>query len=461
MDFELNLSSLFWILRCLVMTTIRQVSVAMASLIGLAFSAFAVTNEWYPGASGFTGWPTNWVSIPSLNDPKELSEANVRIDFVGDTLNPGAYWSANSNYFFIRMRVAVSNVTSTTFRDAHWIYIDRVGYTNGNSVAGAPDYAIAWDSKNNDVTKHGLELGTGTNLTATTFWSQLALSDLDSNSNDKIAPPDFNLAGDGYIRTIDMCPTTNFGYTTFIDFAVKWSFLSSRTFLGENQEWRLQFGSRNDANDHNFPQDDIAGGYSPASVVTNSYSSAVISRPLSSALDLSVYATASGVFAELWTVNEAGNGDIEIFALLGADWVEVGRLQGSELKGEGSNSYFVPLQGLVEGKAYFFKVVDEVGHVHCSPEPVIVGAMRMAALRMSVNMATLIFDTVERRRYVVKTSTDLLHWSNEYVSYPMTSNNWSELVNTPFTAGPGTQTEVRVPINGRQRAFFRIERLAD
>ncbi len=439
----------------------EQIGAVMAGAIVSAYSAFAVTNEWYPGASGFAGWPTNWVAIPSLNDPKELSEANARVDFVGDSLNPGAYWSANSNYFFIRMRVAVSNVTSATFRDSHWIYIDRIGYTNGNSVAGAPDYAIAWDSKNNDVTKHGLELETGTNLTAKTYWSAMSLNDLDGNSNNKIAPPDFNLTGDGYIRTIDMCPTTSFGFTTFIDFAVKWSFLSTSTFLGENQEWRLQFGSRNDANDHNFPQDDIAGGYSPASEVTNSYSSVLVSRPLSSAIDLCVYATADGIVAELWTANEAGTDDIVVCALIGNDWVEVGRLPGSSIRGEGSHSYPVALQGLAVGGSYLFKVIDEVGHEHFSPERVTVGTMRMAALRMSVNTATLTFDTVERRQYVVKTSTDLIHWVNEYVSYPMASNSWSALVNKPFTAGPGTQTEVRVPVNGRQRAFFKIELVTD
>ena len=155
----------------------------------MSLMADAATNEWYPGSSGFSGWPTNWVSIPSLNDPKELSAANARLDFVGDNFNPGAYWSADTNYFFIRMRVAVSNVTSSTFRDSLFVYIDRMGYTNGNSAAGAPDYALAWDAKSNDVTKHGLELMTGTNLTATTYWSQMALDDIDGVANDKIAPP--------------------------------------------------------------------------------------------------------------------------------------------------------------------------------------------------------------------------------------------------------------------------------
>ncbi len=187
-------------------------------------------------------------------------------------MNPGAYWGENKDYLFIRMRVAISNAVAGTFHDSHWIYIDRVGFTNGTAQGGMPDYALVWDSKSGDVSKHGLEMQTGTNLSATTYWSQMSLADIDGSMGGKTAPPDINTNGNGFIRTVDMQATTNFGFTTFIDFAVSWSYLSSNTVLGRGQSWRLQFGDRNDANDHNFPQDDIAGGASAGSVVTNSWS---------------------------------------------------------------------------------------------------------------------------------------------------------------------------------------------
>ncbi len=438
--------------RCSYLNTV-SVAFLVSSVSWLA--AFAATNEWYPGGSGFSGWPTNWVALPSLNDPK--GDAVDRLDFVGDSFNPGAYWSANSNYFFVRMRMAVSNVTSATYRDSLFVYIDRVGFTNGNSAAGAPDYALAWDSKSNDTAKHGLELMTGTNLAATTYWSQMSLNDIDGSGSSKIAPPDFNLAGDGYIRTIDMRPTTNFGYTTYIDFAVKWSFISANTALGTNQEWRLQFGSRNDANDHNFPQDDIAGGYSPSSVVSNSYSEVVASAPLSAAIDLRVYGTSGGVVAELWTIDEAGPGDIVVYAWLGNGWVEVGR---ARAEGEGSNRYSVNLTGLTVGGSYFFKIVDEAGHVHFTPEALTVSTIRIDTVRLNMETLAMSFNTEYGRRYVVKVSTNLVDWAAECVSYP-TASGPSAYVNTPFTAGPGQQTQVLVPVNGRGQAFFKIERVND
>lgn len=434
---------------------LRQVGVRTV-LWGLfmAFSAGAATNEWFPGSSGFSGWPTNWVAMPSLNDPK--GDAVDRLDFVGDSMNPGAYWSANSNFFFVRMRVAVSNVASTTFRDSLFVYIDRMGFTNGNSVAGAPDYALAWDSKSNDTAKHGLELMTGTNLSTTTYWSQMALDDIDGVSSQKTAPPDFNLAGDGYLRTIDMRPTTNFGYTTFIDFAVKWSFIAANTALNTNQQWRLQFGSRNDANDHNFPQDDIAGGYSPGSVVTSSYSAVMSSAPLSSAVDLGVYGTAKGVVAEVWTVDEAGSEDIVVYVWQGDDWFEAGRVSAS---GSGSNRYEVELTGVAVGGSYLFKIMDESGHEHVMPFAIEVKTIRMSAVRMDLQTVEMTFETEAGRAYEVQASADLVHWQREVVSYPLAGGAWSSPSRTSFTAGPGDTTKVRVPRNGRSKAYFKAVRV--
>ena len=427
-----------------------------------ATNASATTTEWYPGGSGFTGWPTNWIAIASLNDPVGLSAANARLDFVGDAQNPGAYWSANSNYFFIRMRVAVSNVTSTTFRDAHWIYIDRVDFTNGAAAPNMPDYAIAWDSKNNDLSKHGLELQTGTNLSATAFWSQMQLNDSDGLSNDKAAPPDFNMSGNGYIRTIDMRPTTNFGYTTYIDFAVNWSFIRANTALNTNQEWRLQFGSRNDSTDHNFPQDDIAGGFSAASPVASSWGVLPLSHPLSATIGFSVFAASTNVYATLSTVNETGYGDIVVYVWQADDWKEIGSVpsQPIELQSAEQQSYYIPLSGngLTVGSSYYFKVVDEAGIAHIVTQTVAVRAVKVLAVQLELETVAMTFETEMNRKYMVMGSSDLVTWTPELVMSP-TYNGWSELADTPFTAGPGSQTQVLVPKNERARAFFKPERV--
>jgi len=413
---------------------------------------------WYPSTSAtFSGWPTRWQPIPSLNDPADQSKEG-RLDFVGDNLNPSAYWSSDGTYFFIRIRVAVSNVTSTTFHDAHWIYIDRVGYTNGTAAADMPDYAIVWDSKSNDPSNHGLELNTGTNLSAKTSWSDVSLPDIDGKVAEKISPPDFNLTGDGYIRTIDMQPTTNFGYTTYIEFAVNWSFISANTALGPNQTWRLQLGSRNDSTDHNAPQDDIAGGFSPSSLVTNSWSSTLSVHALSSSMDLSAYATDGSVQIDLWTVNENGNDDIVIFAWIDNAWKEIGRVLSEDVVGEGSNHYTVRTGLLSEGNAYLFKVLDESGHEFCLSDPVSVRSIRMSSVTMELQTMQLTFNTDYGRSYVVKVSDSPTAsadgWTTEYVRR-LTSSGWSALSNQPFMAETGTQTRVQIPLN-RSKAFYKI-----
>jgi hypothetical protein len=374
---------------------------------------------------------------------------------VGDSLNPGAYWSSDAHYVFIRMRVAVSNVTSSTFRDSHWIYIDRVDFTNGAAAANMPDYAIAWDSKSNDPTKHGLELMTGTNLSATTYWSQMSLTDIDGNANTKTAPPDFNTTGDGYIRTIDMKATTNFGYTTFIDFAIKWSFLSANTSLNSNQTWRLQFGSRNDATDHNFPQDDIAGGFAPNSVVSTSWANTMTPHTLGTIMSMSAYVTSGGVQVDLWTSNESGYSDIVVFAWINNTWSEVGRIPGDQVVGEGSNHYSFLTDALVLDGSYRLKIVTESGQEFVLPTPMVVKSVRMCVAQLTLQTITVSLNTESGRSYVVKVSPCLSappeEWVNEAVSVP-TANGWSDLTAQPFMAGPGTQTQIRIPRN-KARAF--------
>jgi hypothetical protein len=178
-------------------------------------------------------------------------------------------------------------------------------------------------------------------------------------------------------------------------------------------------------------------------------------RPLSTELDLSVYATGDGgVMIELWTSNESGSEDIVISAWLNGAWVEVARVPSWEIIGEGSNRYVVRAEGLAPDGAYLFKVLDEAGHEHISPLPIAVRTLRVGAVRLDMQTLTLAFNTEAGRPYVVKVSTDLVHWTTEYVSSP-TAQGWSAYRNTPFTAG-GESTQVRVPVNGRKQVFFKI-----
>ena len=180
--------------------------------------------------------------------------------------------------------------------------------------------------------------------------------------------------------------------------------------------------------------------------------------PLSTALDITLYATADGVMIDVWTVNESGNGDIVISAWINNAWVEIGCVPSWMVAGESSNRYSVRATGLSVDGSYLIRIVDEAGHVHFSNAPVAVKAIRMEAVRLNMKTLTLSFNTEYGRQYVVKVSTNLVDWSIEYVSYQQAAG-WTEYVNTPFTAGPGSKTEVIVPVNGRKQAFFKIERV--
>jgi hypothetical protein len=75
---------------------------------------------------------------------------------------------------------------------------------------------------------------------------------------------------------------------------------------------------------------------------------------------------------------------------------------------------------------------------------------------MEMQTAKMRLATEEGCSYVVKTSSDLVNWTIEYVKHPRAGGKWSKnFSNKPFPASPGTYTEVIVPVNGRDRAFFK------
>jgi len=183
------------------------------------------------------------------------------------------------------------------------------------------------------------------------------------------------------------------------------------------------------------------------------------SYPLSTALAVSLYATGADIAVELWTVNESGYDDIVIYAWIDNAWVEIGRVPAYDVIGEGSNRYQIKTQRLSADGSYFLKIVDESGHVHYSGSSMAVKTMRVQALSLQMETLLLEFNTEVGRDYVIKVSTDLRNWRTEYGSL-LTAKGWADYTDAPFTSGSPT-TQVRVPVNGRKHAFFKIEHAAN
>lgn len=217
--------------------------------------------NWIPSTNLWNGWTVSWHAISALNDPNDALSLTY-LDFVGDSLSPGAYWGNDGSYFFFRARVAAGSVTSSTFADTVLVLIDRVGY----GLTNRPDFAFTWDSKAS-VATHGLEMSISNTVGST--WATTKMGDLDGQGSLK-GTNDINgnsRTTDGFIRTLDNQSTPNFGATTFIDFAVSWNYLTNYTTLRPTDSWKVQLASINNANDHNFLSYDIAGGINPTSAI--------------------------------------------------------------------------------------------------------------------------------------------------------------------------------------------------
>ena len=231
----------------------RWILMAAALLLtDLAVQA-ETTNLMYGGAC--TNWPLSWTALDSLNDPDDGVAENM--DIVGDALNPAGSWAMDDQYVYFRMRIDNGAPGSNLLSGSLFIIIDAV-----DAVLTNEPLAIAWDSKEVDQTKHGLEMLRID--TDGTTWGGTKFNDIDGLNAQKVAPPDFGLSnGDGYIRMIEGVPTTNFSTTTYVDIAAKWSYLRTNPGLDTGQTWRIQFGSRADANDHNNVTTDAAANSTP------------------------------------------------------------------------------------------------------------------------------------------------------------------------------------------------------
>lgn len=214
-------------------------------------------------------WPSEWTSIPDLNDPNDALP-RTHLDFVGDSTDPAAYWAKDADYVYFRVRVAAGTLTAGTFADTIIILVRSP--LNVAPDSNQADYAFAWDSSQ-PLANHGAEMMTYGVLGAT--WNTTTMVDIDGNSGQKLVN-DMNASGrttDAYVRTDDQQSTTNFGMTSFVDFAVSWNYLETYTSLTRtDQDWEIALASVNLATDHEVMRYDIAGGATPASLPTLGYS---------------------------------------------------------------------------------------------------------------------------------------------------------------------------------------------
>lgn len=221
-------------------------------------------------------WDVNWTGLPGLNDPVN-SEMPGRIDFVGDDSNTGAYWADNGSYVFFRFQVNVATAIDGTFHDSHMVLIDVDNYLYGSgfgtdSTSLQPDFGFTWDSQSSDPEGHGLEMSVAGALKST--WGTSKMADLDGVNGKTAVDINGDITGrgyDGFIRSTDGQITENFGTTTFVDFAVAWSYLEAYTDLERGQTWNVALASIDNANDHNFMDDDIAGGADETDLISSGW----------------------------------------------------------------------------------------------------------------------------------------------------------------------------------------------
>jgi len=257
----------------------NRLTIAVFAFLTFAVSSqAAVLNYYGSGADPVTGWKAgtdslSWTAKPSLNDPVD---GGGKLDFVGDTQNPGFFMAQNAAYLFFRMRVNVASAPTGTFTDAHLLLINVDGwnYLKTGQTDGDIDYAITWDSKS-DPTKHGLEMQIPSTLGVA--WDAIRMADIDGKPSDKVVSPtvpgDFNTTTDGFVRTVDGQSSASLGgNTTFIDYAVSKAYLTLQAPNILNYDLRIQLASIANATDHNAINADVAGSASPTSIVADTWS---------------------------------------------------------------------------------------------------------------------------------------------------------------------------------------------
>ncbi len=331
---------------------------ALALLLGLStapavFGVSTTVNQYGTYAS----WPTTWTPIYSLNDG--TSAASSFFDFVGTTDYPGVLFAKDADYIYFRVRVNYQG-TLTAYPDTGTTGKGTIMILINNDADDNPDYAFAWDFKE-ALIGHGLEMLEFN--TTSGVWSGTKMDDVDGKNAEKVAPPDFAQTGtDGYIRTIDQ-QSTPWGYTTYVDFAIKCSYL---TTLGStygsalscaDTNWKIQVGSISGANDHNFIDTDIAGGKSPSDTLASSWVQGTAVELLSFSGQVS-----GGLVSLRWeTASETDNAGFHVWR---ADGLEAGyaRLTPELIPAKGTAtqgaSYSFMDAAVSGGLTYYYRLED-------------------------------------------------------------------------------------------------------
>ena len=318
----------------------------MATWVGMGAAAQGGTNHMYGGVHA--DWPATWIALPALNDPDDGVAENM--DVVGDANDPAGYWAKSEDYVYFRMRLDAGAPGSNLLGGSVFVMIDTVGVTLTNGPL-----AIAWDSKENDQTKHGLEMMVS-NVVGNS-WGGTRFADADGQSAQKVSPPDFGVSnGDGYIRMIDEVETTSFGTTTFVDFAAKWSYLRANTMLNTGQTWRIQFGSVNNANDHNWLSSDVGANKSPTDTPLS-----WVEAEETTLVDISDF-TVVEVTVQMvrWTTAcERDAVGFYLYRLNDGKWEQVNATPVPAKGGEGMGAeYSVVDPGALSGGTYTYKLVE-------------------------------------------------------------------------------------------------------
>lgn len=412
-------------------------------VMAFEISVFSATDQIVGSYAGWASVP--WQALPGLDDPdpNEAPSGGAAFDFVGDSTDRGAYWARDNDHVYFRMRLNAEITQITDFDGAFHLLIDAIGVGNED---GRPDYGFVLDGINiANKSTHGLEMMLY-NTASGSSWGTTQMDDWDGNDGTK-KTKDINgddRTDDGYMQYVTTSSTTAFGTTTFLDFAVSFSYLQAYVpELRTHPSWRIQLASAYTENDHADFSSDIGGGELLSEDVVGSAWSYYINTDTgttSSGVDVRAYQTAEGMMVEFVAYDVEADGTIRL-ALMGANGEVV--WEGSVDVTEGPRSFArFTVPGLELGESYNFQVRDEVGK-WWEANGVTVESFATKMTSASLAGITLSFDTLADHDYEIQ-------W------VPALGSEWQAITNVT-AAGAQTSVVVPHPDPEGQSGFFRIQ----
>jgi hypothetical protein len=177
--------------------------------------------------------------------------------------------------------------------------------------------------------------------------------------------------------------------------------------------------------------------------------------PLSAQIDFSVYYSNGEFLVNIFTVDENGSGELEVWAEIDGSWVLLGSVQAI---GYDNNQYQLVVSGLSVGESYRFRVIDEEDQIHTSFGAIEVKSIQMQAVTLDMDTFSIRFNSESGKRYKVVTSADMnkpvAEWSVSEVQV-YGPNGWTDFVPEFQGVPESDQTVVRVPRTS-DAAFFKV-----